>query len=171
MKLKTRDIAIFAMLGAFMFASKKLMEAVPEVHLLGMFIVSITAVYRAYALIPIYVYVFLDGLFGGFGTWWVPYLYIWAVLWAFAMLIPKKAPEKLKNVLYIAVCSLHGFAFGLLYAPFEALLHTRSFDGIVAWWITGFFSTDIRHGISNLICGFLIIPMIRILNKVRPTDR
>lgn len=171
MKLKTRDIAIFAMLGALMFTSKKLMETIPEVHLLGMFIVSVTAVYRVYALIPIYVYVFLDGLFGGFATWWVPYLYIWAVLWAFTMLIPKKAPDKVKKVLYIAVCSLHGFAFGLFYAPFEALLHNRTIEGLISWWVIGFFSADIRHGISNLICGFLIMPMINILKKVRPTER
>ncbi len=170
MKLKTRDIAIFAVLTALMFASKKIMELVPNVHLLGMFIVSVTVIYRKYALFPIYGYVFLDGLFGGFGTWWVPYLYIWAVLWAFTMLIPKKLPEKVKFMLYIAVSTLHGFLFGTLYAPTHAIIFGLDFKGMIAWIITGL-PFDIIHGISNLILGFLIIPMVKIMQKIRPTER
>ncbi len=170
MKIKTRDIAVFAMLAALMFASKKFMELLPNVHLLGMFIVSITAVYRKYALIPIYVYVMLDGLFGGFGTWWIPYLYVWAVLWAFIMLIPKKLPDKYKFPLYIGASALHGFLFGTLYAPVHALIFGLNFKGMIAWIISGL-PFDITHGISNLITGFLIVPMIMILQMIRPTER
>lgn len=113
MKLKIRDIAVFAMIAAMMIASKKIMGILPNIHLLGLFIVSLTIVYRSYALIPIYLYVFLDGLLGGFSLWWYPYLYVWTILWGMVMLIPKKLPEKVKNVLYIAVCAIHGFAFGI----------------------------------------------------------
>ena len=35
MKLKTREVAIFGMLGALMYASKVFMELLPNVHLLG----------------------------------------------------------------------------------------------------------------------------------------
>ena len=170
MKLKTKDIAVFAVLAALMFASKKAMELVPNVHLLGMFIVSVTVVYRAYALIPIYVYVLLDGIFGGFSTWWVPYLYIWAVLWAFTMLIPNFLPQKVKFAMYIGASALHGFLFGTLYAPFHALVFGLDFKGAVAWIITGL-PFDAIHGVSNLICGFLIPPMIKIMQKIRPTVR
>lgn len=170
MKLRTKDIAIFALFAALMFASKKVMELVPNVHFLGMLIVSVTAVYRKYALIPIYVYVFLDGLFSGFGTWWLPYLYIWAVLWAFTMLIPKKIPEKIKFPLYIGASALHGFLFGTLYAPTHALIFGLNFKGMIAWIITGL-PFDIIHGVSNLISGFLIVPMIMIIQKIRPTER
>jgi len=170
MKLKTRDIAVFAVLAAFMFASKKVMEILPNVHLLGMFIVSITAVYRKYALIPIYVYVFLDGIFGGFSTWWLPYLYIWAVLWALTMLIPKSLPQKVRFALYIGACSLHGFLFGTLYAPIHAIIFGLDLKGTIAWIITGL-PFDIVHGVSNLICGLLIPPMILIMNRIRPTER
>ena len=170
MKLKSKDIAVFAVLAALMFASKKAMELIPNVHLLGMFIVSITAIYRSYALIPIYVYVFLDGIFGGFSTWWVPYLYIWAVLWAFTMLVPKKLPEKIKFGLYIGASALHGFLYGTLYAPAHALIFGLDFKGMISWIITGL-PFDITHGVSNLILGFLIPPMILIIKKIRPTER
>ena len=170
MKLKSKDIAVFAVLAALMFASKKAMELIPNVHLLGMFIVSITAIYRSYSLIPIYVYVFLDGIFGGFSTWWVPYLYIWAVLWAFTMLVPKKLPEKIKFGLYIGASALHGFLYGTLYAPAHALIFGLDFKGMISWIITGL-PFDITHGVSNLILGFLIPPMILIIKKIRPTER
>ena len=106
------EIALFAMFGALMFASKKIMEVIPNVHLLGMFIMVLTVVFRVKALIPIYLYIMLDGLFGGFGMWWIPYLYIWAVLWGITMLLPKNIPPKIAAVVYPLICALHGLAFG-----------------------------------------------------------
>ena len=74
-RLTTRELTVFAMLGAVMYASKMLMEVLPNVHLLGTFVVAFTVVYRRKALYPIYLYVFLNGIFSGFATWWLPYLY------------------------------------------------------------------------------------------------
>ena len=45
-RLTTRELTVFAMLGAVMYASKMLMEVLPNVHLLGTFIVAFTVVYR-----------------------------------------------------------------------------------------------------------------------------
>ena len=81
MKLSVKETAVFGMLGALMYASKVLMEALPNVHLLGVFVVALTVVYRKKALYPIYTYVFLNGLMAGFSLWWLPYLYLWAILW------------------------------------------------------------------------------------------
>ena len=53
MKLKIKEIAVFGMLGALMYASKLAMEILPNIHLLGTFIVSITVVYRKKALYPV----------------------------------------------------------------------------------------------------------------------
>ena len=68
MKLRTRELTIFAMLGALMYASKVIMEVAPNVHLLSVFTVAFTVVYRKKALYPIYTYVFLNGLFCSFST-------------------------------------------------------------------------------------------------------
>ena len=54
MKLTTRELTIFAMLGALMYASKVIMEVAPNVHLLSVFTVAFTVVYRRKALYPIY---------------------------------------------------------------------------------------------------------------------
>lgn len=164
MKLSIKEIALFGVLGALMYASKFLMEALPNIHLLGTFIVAITVVYRKKALYPIYVYVLLNGLFAGFATWWIPYLYIWTILWGAVMLLPKSIPNKFRPIVYMTVCALHGFLFGTLYAPAQALLFGLSFNGMIAWIIAGL-PFDAIHGISNFICGTLICPLIYVLKK------
>lgn len=159
MKLTIREIAVFGMLGAVMYASKMLMELLPNVHLLGVFVVAFTVVYRQKALYPLYTYVFLNGIFSGFATWWLPYLYVWTVLWGMVMLLPKKMPRKAEPLVYMAVCAAHGFLFGTLYAPAQAILFGLSFQGMVAWIIAGL-PWDCMHGISNFFCGILIMPLI-----------
>ena len=170
MKLTTRELTLFSLLGSLMYASKVIMESLPNIHLLGVFTIAFTIVYRKKALYPIYVYAFLNGLFGGFSTWWIPYLYIWTVLWAVAMMLPQNIPEKAKPVVYMTVCALHGFGFGLLYSPFQALVFGLNFKSTVAWIVSGF-PFDIVHGISNFFCGLLIVPLINTLKKIETYRR
>ena len=167
MKLNIYETAVFSMLGATMYTSKVLMEALPNIHLIGVFIVAMTVVYRKKALYPIYVFVFITGLLNGFATWWLPYLYIWTVLWAIVMLLPKKLPEKAKPIIYSAVCALHGLLYGVLYAPAQARLFGLNFKGMIAWIAAGL-AFDITHGISNFVCGLLICPLIILLKRLTP---
>lgn len=165
MKLKIKEIAIFGVLGAILFVSKLVMEAFPNIHIIGMLIVAITVVFRAKALYPIYVFVFLNGLFSGFPLWWIPYLYVWTVLWGFVMLIPKKTPRKALPIIYMSVAALHGFLFGILYAPTQAIIFGLNFKSMISWIVAGF-PFDLIHGISNFICGVLICPVIVALKRV-----
>lgn len=160
-----RDLCIYAMLGSIMFISKLLMEVLPNIHLIGVLTVVYTVVYRYRALIPIYIYVMLNGLFAGFNMWWIPYTYIWTILWGIIMILPQNMPKKIKIVIYSLVCSLHGFAFGILYAPVQALMFGLTFEQTVAWVIAGL-SFDIIHGISNLGLGLLIVPLSELLSKL-----
>lgn len=162
MKPTTREITIFAMLGAVMYASKLLMEVAPNIHLLGVFTIAFTVVYRKKSLYPIYIYVILNGIFCGFAAWWVPYLYVWTVLWGVVMLLPEPLPKKLRPFVYMTVCAAHGFLFGTLYAPAQAVLFGMSFQGMVSWIIAGL-PFDLIHGVSNFFCGILIVPVISAL--------
>ena len=162
MKLKTRELAIFAMLGAIMYLSKIIMEWIPNVHLLGTLTMAYTLVYRRKALYPIYVYVFLNGALAGFNAWWIPYLYVWTVLWAVTMLLPKHMPKRVALFVYMIVCALHGFGFGILYAPAQAVMFGLSFEATLAWIASGF-PFDVIHGISNFFCGMLIMPIVSVL--------
>ncbi len=159
------EISLFSMLGAIMFISKKLMEFLPNMHLLGVFIVAFTVVYRKKALIPIYIYVFLDGLFGGFGMWWFPYLYIWTILWAVTMLLPRNLSTKYAVWVYPLLCAVHGFLFGILYAPAQMLMFSLSFKQTLLWVMAGI-PFDITHGVSNFLAGLLALPVSLILRKL-----
>lgn len=165
MKLTIKETIIFGMLGALMYASKIIMEFAPNIHLLGVFTIAFTIVYRKKALFPIYTYVFLNGLFSGFATWWIPYLYLWTILWGITMLLPQKLPKKAKMIVYMIVNACHGFLFGTLYAPAQAILFGLNFKEMIAWIIAGL-PWDLVHGVSNFFCGILIIPIISVLYRL-----
>jgi energy-coupling factor transport system substrate-specific component len=153
------------MLGTIMFCSKIIMEALPNIHLLGMFTMTYTVVFRKKALIPIYLYVMLNGLYAGFNMWWMPYLYLWTILWAITMLLPKRMPKKAKCIVYPIVCGIHGFAFGTLYAPAQAIMFGMNFETMLAWIIAGL-PWDIIHGIGNFFAGMLVVPLSELIEKL-----
>ena len=157
------------MLGTLMFISKLIMEVLPNVHLLGMFTMLFTITYGKKALIPIYIYVFLNGLFAGFNMWWVPYLYIWTILWGITMLLPKNMPKKFSCIVYPVVCAIHGFAFGILYSPAQAVMFGLDFNGMIAWIIAGL-PWDALHGVGNFCAGSLILPLAELLKKLNVTN-
>ena len=163
--LKLREMAVFAMLGTVMFCSKIIMEALPNIHLLGMLTMTYTIAFRKKALIPIYIYIMLNGLYAGFSLWWMPYLYIWTILWAITMLLPRNMPKKAKCVVYPIVCAVHGMLFGILYSPAQALMFGLNFEQMIAWILSGL-PWDIIHGIGNFFTGLLIFPLAELLKRL-----
>lgn len=162
--ISTVELCIYAMLGTVMFVSKLLMEALPNIHLLGMFTILFTVVYQKKALIPLYVYVLLNGIFSGFSLWWIPYLYIFTLLWGVVMLLPKQKPKAALFV-YPLVCGLHGLLFGTLYAPTQALMFGFTFEQTIAWIVAGL-PFDLIHAAGNLVAGFLVLPLSRLLRRL-----
>ena len=160
MKLKLREIIIFALLGVIMFISKLVMDALPNIHLIGAFTIAFTVVYRRKALYPITIFATLTLVYAGFYMW--PYFYIWAILWGVTMLLPKKMPDAVAAVVYIIVCGLHGLSFGTLYTPAQALMFGLNLEQMIAWIIKGF-PYDIIHMHGNLLAGVLILPIIKVL--------
>ena len=164
-KQRIIEMCVFSMLGAIMFCSKIIMEALPNIHLLGMFVMVFTLVFRVKALIPIYVYVFLNGLYAGFNLWWMPYLYIWTILWAVTMLLPKRMPRWLFCIVLPIVCSLHGLLYGALYAPAQAIMFNLTFEQMIAWIIAGL-PFDAIHAVGNAVMGLMIFPLTELLRKL-----
>lgn len=161
-KLNLKEILICVVLGAVMYVLKAFMALFPNIHLVGVMIVAITVCYRNKALYSIYVYVFLEGLFSGFSLWWIPNLYTWAILWGVVMILPKSMSKNKARIVYMLVCSIHGFLYGTIYAPAQAIIAGLTFEGTIAWIIAGL-SFDLIHGVSNFFCGTLIQPIITVL--------
>lgn len=167
--LTTRELVIFAMLGTVMFVTKWLMEFLPNIHLLGMLTMTYTVVYRKKALIPLYLYVIMDGLHLGFNPMWMPYLYIWTILWAVTMLLPRNMNVKVKRIVYPAVCCLHGLLFGTLYSPAYALIMKMSLKTTLAWIINGL-PYDAIHAVGNLVLGLFVLPLSILLQKLNKSS-
>lgn len=163
---RTLELVLFAMLGAIMFCAKVIMQALPNIHLAGLLIMVYTLVFRAKALIPIYIYVILEGIVFGFTMWWVPYIYVWTVLWGATMLLPKNMPGPVKWIVYPVVCGLHGLLFGTLFAPAMALMMKMNFKSMIAWIAAGL-PFDAVHGLSNFAAGFLVVPLADVMSKLK----
>ena len=134
-------------------------------RLLGVFIIAFTVVYGKKALYPIYTFILITGIFNGFASWWIPYIYIWAVLWGIVMLLPRRMPKWLAVPLYMIVCGLHGLAYGTLYAPVQAIAYGLDWKAMLTWIASGF-PWDVAHAIGNVVSGILIVPISSVLLRL-----
>ena len=78
------------------------------------------------------------------------------------MVLPRNMSKKVQTIVYMIVCALHGFLFGTLYAPAQAILYGLDLKGMVAWIVAGL-PWDFVHGVSNFFCGILVMPIVSVL--------
>ena len=168
--LSVHELTVFAMLGALMFCSKLLMEWAPNIHFLAMFILAFTAVYRWRAVIPLYVFVFLTGVYAGFSVWWAPYLYIWLPLYLVGCLMPRRMKPAVAVPVYMVAAALHGLSYGTLYAPAQAFFFHLNFEQTLAWIVVGF-PYDVTHAIGNTAAATLVLPLSKLLNRLEKNSR
>ena len=165
-RLDLRHLVIFAMLGTIQFVSKQALEFLPNVELVSTLTMVYTLVYRRRALIPVFLFIFLEGAMWGFSLWWYPYLYLWPVLWGVTMLLPRRMPVWLQVPVYAAVCGLFGLAYGTLYAPYQAAVFLGWDLKKTLAWIAAGFPWDVTHALGNLALGTLIVPLTTLLRRL-----
>ena len=81
------------------------------------------------------------------------------------MLLPKGMNKRIGIVVFPLISAMHGFLYGTLYAPAQALMFGFGWEQTVAWVVAGF-PFDAMHGTGNLILGFLIYPLVSLLVKL-----
>lgn len=167
MRLSVRETVLLPLFGALMIVGDIGLEALPNVHLVGVLTVLCTVLFRAKALFSVYLYVLGIGLLQGFGLWWIPYLYVWTVLWGAVMLLPRHLPPRALPPLLALVAGLHGLAFGTLFAPVQALLFRFSFHQTLLWIAAGF-GFDLVHAASNFILTLLVsFPLLSVSRRLK----
>lgn len=164
-RISILEIALYAMLGAAVYALKVVMQPLPNIEPVSMFVMVFALTFRVRGLFPLAVYLLLDGLFSGFSIWWVPYIYIWLILWGVTVLLPKNMPKKAQWIVYPIVCGLSGLMFGTLYAPMSAIVFSYDFNQTFEWILAGL-PFDLLHGVGNLCFGLLIIPLVSLIRKL-----
>ena len=160
MKLNTKEIALFGILGGLTFAAKVVMMGLPNIEPVTIMVMLFAVTFGKKSLYPIYVYVLLECILYGLNLWSINYLYVWAIL-AFASWLLKDIKSPLGWALLSAA---FGLSFGILCAPVYAV--AGGFAFAVAWWINGI-PFDLIHGASNFFIVLVLFnPLQAWLNKL-----
>ena len=74
MRMNTKMLVISSMLTALLFAGQVGMQFLPNIEIVTLLIILYTRTFGKRVFAVIYAFVMLEGLFYGFGIWWVRYL-------------------------------------------------------------------------------------------------
>ena len=92
-KLNVRELVLFGVLGALTFAMKLAMAGLPNIEPVTLSLLVYGAVFGYKALYPAYVYVIMEILYFGLGTWNFCYFYIWAIPVACGCMLRSMQPQ------------------------------------------------------------------------------
>ncbi len=149
MRLKTVEMIVLALLGALLVVVQQVLAFLPNIELVSLLVYIYSKVFRWKALIPVYIFVLLEGLLYGFTIWWVTYLYVWAVLVLVAVLV--RNPQS--TIIATVVLSLYGLSFGFLCS-----LVTFVIGGIgagISFFVAGI-AFDIAHFAGNMTAALVL---------------
>ena len=157
---KTRELVIMGVLTRIVFLGQIFMGFLPNVEIVTLLFILYTLVFGKKVFLMIYVFVFLEGIFYGFGLWWLNYLYVWSVQAIITLLCRKQ-----KSVLFWSVLSgFYGISFGALCAIPYFFISGPS--GAFAYWVSGVVY-DIPHCLGNVaLCLVLFKPLRSLLEKM-----
>lgn len=158
--LTIRQVVLFGMLGAVTFGAKYVMSGLPNIEPVSLMVMLFAVIIGAKGLYPISVYVLMEFLVYGLGTWNINYLYIWVILFfaAYAM-------RKFQNpFLWALLSGSFGLLFGLFCAPVDLFIGGPSYA--IAKWISGL-SFDLMHCGGNFVIALLLfVPLRKLLTKL-----
>ena len=155
-RLPLAEVALFGVLGAMTFALQVVMSPLPNIEPVSLLTLVFMAVFGWKGLYPVYVYVVMDILYFGLGTWNINYLYVWAILAVAAFFL-----RKMESPLGWALLSAgFGLAFGLLCAPVSLFMGGWAYA--VSWWISGI-PFDLMHCAGNFVMALLLFKPLRLL--------
>ena len=160
MRVTTREIALFGVLGGVTFAGKMVMMGLPNIEPASLMVMLFGVCFGKKAAYPVYVYVLLEILINGLNLWSINYLYVWIILaWAAWMLREMTHPMG-----WAVLCGGFGLLFGLLCAPVYLVTGGPAFA--LSWWISGI-PFDLLHCAGNFVMALvLFVPMRRLMEKL-----
>ena len=159
-RLSVRELVLFALLGAVMFAGKMAMAGLPNIEPVSLLVILYTLAFGRKALWSIYLYVALECVVWGLNTWSISYLYVWFLLYLASRLL-----RKMDSPLGWAVVSgSFGLFFGLLCTPVQLCIGGWAYA--VSWWISGI-PFDLAHCGGNFAMALLLYrPCRRVLEEL-----
>lgn len=154
MKSRLISLCLMAMMGTLLVVSKGALAFLPNVELVSLLTILFTLVFGKRAVGALAVFLLLEGVLHGFGTWWVMYLYVWPLLALLTWLF-----RWMKHAWQWAIFSgLYGLAFGTLCSLFY--LPVGGLKMVIAWIISGL-PFDLVHAGGNFLLALLLYHPLR----------
>ena len=148
------EMVLFGVLGALTFALKVCMAMLPNIEPVSLMVMLFAVVFGWKGLYPTYVYVVMEILYFGLGTWNINYLYIWAILAVAAFFL-----RKMESVFGWALLSaVFGMLFGALCAPVDVVI--GGFGYAETKWISGI-PFDVAHCAGNFVIALVMFQPLR----------
>ena len=152
--VKLRELILLALMGALMMATQVALAALPNIHLVAVFIILAAQLFAWKSLFSIYIFVLLEGLIYGFSMWFINYLYVWAVLDVVCVLLRKNK----SCVFWAAVAGIFGAMFGALCSiPYFFI---GGWKAAFSYWIAGILF-DVIHCVSNAAIVLVLLTPLR----------
>ena len=156
---KAKDVVLLGLLTALVFVAQVALAFVPNVELVSLLFILYTILLGKRVFLIIYAFVMLEGLFYGFGLWWLNYTYTWSTLALIALCFRKQT-----SVWFWSIFSgFYGLAYGALCSIIY--LFIGGIPSAFAYWISGI-PFDITHCIGNfIVCLILYKPLRSIMEQ------
>lgn len=161
MRKRLFSMCAMAMMGVLLTASKEVMAFLPNFEPVTLLTVLSTLCFGPMALGAVGVFLGLEGLLYGFGTWWVMYLYIWPLLCGLTWLF-RRMDRAWQWALFAGA---YGLCFGtmcsLTYLPVGGVRM------MISWMISGL-PFDLMHAGGNFLLMLILYrPLRGALERVR----
>ena len=154
------EVVLFGILGALTFALKFAMAGLPNIEPVSLMMMVFAVTFGLKALYPCYVYVALEILTFGIGTWNINYLYVWAILVVAAWLMRKNQ----QPLAWALLSGVFGLLFGAFCAPVDVAIGGWSYA--VSKWISGI-PFDVLHCAGNFVLALVMWkPLRKLLDKL-----
>lgn len=154
MKKRLVSMCAMAMMGVLLTVSKEVMAFLPNFEPVTLLTVLFTLSFGPAALGAVAVFLLLEGLLYGFGTWWVMYLYVWPLLWCLTMLLRRMG----RAWQWALFAGLYGLCFGtlcsLVYLPVGGVRMMFS-------WIASGLPFDLMHAGGNFLLMLVLYRPLR----------
>lgn len=159
-KRTLREMILLALLGAMMMATQVALSALPNIHLVAIFVILGALLFGYKCLFSVYIFVMLEGLIYGFSMWFVNYLYVWTILAWIAILLRKNT----SRLFWAAVAGIFGLAFGALCSiPY---FFVGGWAAAFSYWVAGI-PFDLVHCVSNAVLTFVLLePLYKLCKKL-----
>lgn len=168
-KFKVMNIALVGMMAATIECAKLALAAIPNVEGVSLLIALYSFAFGWAGVIAAAVFVCIEPMIWGFGTWFVSYLIYWPAL-AIVFFILGRLRIKNRFILTAVAVSMT-FIFGILTSLVDIGLFSGSFDNFFyrfgVYYARGIIFYAV-HTVSNLLVFLLIFtPLRKLLEKIK----